>query len=152
MLPGPAAAKTKTIAIPFEQEDQSVPKKVTISPRARTAQIAVTWPDAGDTFDVTKIHLIRGRALAGAAKLKPGKLKITKKAGEQSLDVRVKNVRRGRLAFTVVATILEQSTPPPQRSAKASADERLSAQTSPSSTGRDGDLAAGFEAPTMVAI
>ena len=50
------------------------------------------------------------RDLAGATKLKPGKLKITKTRKKRSVDVRVKNVKRGKLKFKIVAKKLDGPT------------------------------------------
>jgi len=44
-----------------------------------------------------------GRTLASVEKLKPGKLKITKRRKKRSLDVRIKNVHKGKLKFKIVA-------------------------------------------------
>ncbi len=95
----------------FTQPGTAEPETVPIAPSAETAQIALTWPDPGSSFDVTGISLVpKGRSLTQAEKLKPGKLKITKIRKKRSLDVRVKHLRRGTLKFKIVAKKLGKKT------------------------------------------
>ena len=82
-----------------------------VSPSAETVQVALTWPDPSSSFDVTGVTLVSGgRTLAGLEKLKPGKLKITKTRKKRSLDVRIKNVHKGKLKFKIVAKKLGKKT------------------------------------------
>ena len=60
---------------------------------------------------MTGIRLVpAGRALAAAAKLRPGKLKVTKRRTPTSLDVRITRLRRGTLKLKIVARRLEEPT------------------------------------------
>ena len=77
-----------------------------VAPSAETVQIALTWPETSSSFDVTGIKLVSGsRVLAQSEKLK-----ITKKRTKRSLDVRIKNVKRGELKFKIVAKKVGKST------------------------------------------
>lgn len=90
----------------FTQPGQAETETVAVAPSAETVQVALTWPDAGSSFDVTGITLAPGgRSLAQAEKLK-----ITKKRTKRTLDVRVKNVKRGKLKFKIVAKKLGKKT------------------------------------------
>ncbi len=97
---------TETFTTPGEAE----PQAVAVSSSAETVQVALTWPEASSSFDVTGIKLVPGRVLAQSGKLNPGNLKITKKRTKRSLDVRIKNVKRGKLKFKIVAKKLGKKT------------------------------------------
>jgi len=110
-IPGPQAAPPRTIVEQFADAGQATTATVPVAPTARTVQIALTWRDPTSSFDVKRIQLVRGgRALAGSVKLKPRKLKITKTRRRQSVDVRVRNVTKGKLKFTTVAKSLQNPT------------------------------------------
>jgi hypothetical protein len=110
-LPGPPAAPTQTVKETFTQSGQAEGETVAVAASAETVQVALTWPDPGSSFDVTGIQLVSsGRVLTQADKLKPGKLKITKKRTKRSLDVRIKNVKHGKLKFKIVAKKLGKKT------------------------------------------
>ncbi len=103
-LPGPPAAPTQTVTETFTSAGQAEPEAVAIAPSTETVQVALTWSDPNSSFDVVDIKLVTGgRKLASAEKLKPGKLKITKIRKKRSLDVRIKNLERGKLKFKIVA-------------------------------------------------
>jgi hypothetical protein len=83
----------------FTQPGQAETEAVAVAASAETVQVALTWPDPGSSFDVTGVQLgSGGRSLAQVEKLK-----ITKKRTKRSLDVRIKNVKRGKLKFKIVA-------------------------------------------------
>jgi hypothetical protein len=110
-IPGPAAAPTQTVSETFSQPGEAQKEAVPIAPSAETAQIALTWPDPQASFDVTGIQLVpSGRFLALTEKRKPAKLKITKLRKKRSLDVRIKNLHRGKLKFKIVAKKLADTT------------------------------------------
>lgn len=105
-IPGPPAAAPQTVVETFTQAGQAEPEAVRIAPSAETAQVALTWPDSNSSFDVTGITLIpTGKYFAAAVKLK-----ISKIRKHRSLDVRIKNIRRGKLKFKIVAKKLSKST------------------------------------------
>ncbi len=90
----------------FTQPGQAEPETVAVAPSAETVQVALTWPEPSSSFDVTGIKLVSGgRVLAQSEKLK-----ITKKRTKRSLDVRIKNVKRGKLKFKIVAKKVGKST------------------------------------------
>ena len=87
-----------------------------VAPTAETVQVALTWPETSSSFDVTGITLVSGgRVVAqsvsgGRVVAQSEKLKITKKRTKRSLDVRIKNVKRGKLKFKIVAKKVGKST------------------------------------------
>jgi uncharacterized repeat protein (TIGR01451 family) len=96
---GPAAAPTTTVAESFTRAGTSEPETVTISPKAQTVQVALTWPNSSSSFDATGFTLSSApRTLAASEKLR-----ATKKRGARWLDVRIKGVHRGKLKFRIVA-------------------------------------------------
>jgi hypothetical protein len=109
-LLGPSAAPTKTIVETFTQPGQADRETAAIAHTAKTAQVALTWPDPQSSFDATGFRIVPVRSLAEVGKLKPGKLKITKARRSRSLDVRIKGLRRGTLKFKIVARKLGAST------------------------------------------
>ncbi len=110
-LPGPAAAPTKTVTETFTVAGAAEPESVSIAPSARTAQVALTWSDPGASFDVTGVRLTSaGRSLAAVDTPGRGKLKITKTRKRRALDVRIKNLKRGKLKFKIVAKKLDGAT------------------------------------------
>ena len=95
----------------FTEPGQAEPETVAVAPSAETVQVALTWPETSSSFDVTGVKLVSGRrVLAQSGKLKPGNLKITKKRTKRSLDVRIKNVKRGKLKFKIVAKKVGKKT------------------------------------------
>ncbi|MFN2472201.1 MAG: hypothetical protein ABR583_14680 [Gaiellaceae bacterium] len=121
-IPGPPAAPPKTITATFEKDGQTKSQAIALAPATKTAQIALSWPDADSSFNVTAIQLIPAKpgpapartfsALGALApeKLKPRRLRISKVWTQTSLNVTVKGVVRGRLKYKIVATELEKKT------------------------------------------
>ena len=98
-VPGPPAAPTATKTETFTSAGAVEPESVTISPKAETVQVALTWPNSSSSFDATGFTLTNGtRTLAVS-----DKLRITKKRGAKWLDVRIKGVHAGKLKFKIVA-------------------------------------------------
>ena len=98
---------TETFTQPGETETESVP----VAPTAETVQVALTWPDADSTFDVTGVRLLApARSLGLYDPTARSRLRITKRRTPRSLDVRIKNVARGRLVFKIVAKRLDGRT------------------------------------------
>ena len=99
---------TETFTRPGETKTESVPVAAT----AETVQVALTWPDPDSTFDVTGVRLVIGARslLLSNDRAAPGRLRITKRRTARSLDVRIKNVTRGRLVFKIVAKRLDGRT------------------------------------------
>jgi hypothetical protein len=102
-IPGPAAAPTRTLTETFTKSGETEAASVTISPAAKTAQIALTWPQ-GSSFDVVGVQLVEPqRTFAVADGMRRPRLKITKRRTARSLDVRIKRLQRGKLKFRIVA-------------------------------------------------
>ena len=115
-VPGPPAAPTKTVAETFTKPGETETQSATIAPSAKTTQVALTWPDADSSFDATGFRIIRdGQVVARApqsvtAKVRPGKLRVSKRRTARSLDVRIKGLKPGRLMYKVVARRLDGRT------------------------------------------
>jgi hypothetical protein len=111
-IPGPAAAPTRTITETFKRSGETEAEAVAISPKAQTAQIALTWP-TGSSFDVTAVQLVPRsslRAFASADDAQRPRLVITRRRTARSLDVRIKRLRAGKLRFRIVARRLAGRT------------------------------------------
>ena len=103
---GPPAAPTATVAETFTAAGTSEPETVTLSSKAETVQIALTWSNSSSSFDATGFTLTSGsRTLAISEKLR-----ITKKRSAKWLDVRIKGVHAGKLKFRIVARRLHGRT------------------------------------------
>jgi hypothetical protein len=96
---GPPAAPTTAVAETFTAAGTSEPETVTVSSKAETVQVALTWSSSSSSFDATGFTLTSGsRTLAISEKLR-----ITKKRSATWLDVRIKGVHAGKLKFKIVA-------------------------------------------------
>jgi hypothetical protein len=115
-VPGPPAAPTKTAVETFTAPGEAETQSATIVPAARTTQVALTWPDADSSFDATSFRIVRdGQVVARSpqsvtAKVRPGKLRVSKRRTARSLDVRIKGLRPGRLIYRIVARRLDGRT------------------------------------------
>jgi hypothetical protein len=110
-IPGAAAAPTRTITETFTRSGETESEAVRISPAAKTAQIALTWPDSGGSFDVTGVQLVSGSpTFASTESVQRPQLKITKRRTARSLDVRIKRLQPGKLRFRIVAKRLDGRT------------------------------------------
>jgi hypothetical protein len=84
-------------------------KAVPIPEETQAATITVRWKRQTDRFDVTGITELQ-RTAAAAAKLKPGKLRISAKRTPTSVTLRVSNLEPGTLRFAIVAKKLAGPT------------------------------------------
>jgi hypothetical protein len=100
-IPGPAAAPTRTMTETFTKSGESESGSVAISPKAETAQIALTWPSSASSFDVAGVKLVG--APRTFATTEASRLKVTRRRTARSLDVRIKGLRAGKLRFRIVA-------------------------------------------------
>ena len=129
---GAACRTAATVVEKFTRPVRPSPKQWPSRRAAETVQVALTWPEASSSFDVTGITLVSGgRVLAQSGKLEAGNLKITKKRTKRSLDVRIRNVKRGKLKFKIVAKKLGKSTQSWRRSDSRSARTGGSAERRP---------------------
>jgi hypothetical protein len=108
-IPGPAAAPTRTVTETFTRTGEAEPASAAISPTAKTAQIALTWP-AGSSFDVVGVQLVPSGLQTFNVDAKRPRLAITKRRTARSLDVRIKRLQRGRLRFRIVAKRIHRRT------------------------------------------
>ena len=112
-IAGASAAPTKTVVETLTREGQAEPESVVVSSTTKTAQIALTWNDPDSRLDVRAIQLVplaRAPAVApglvARTEAAPPKLRITKRYRGRSVNVTIKNLRRGRLKFKIVAVEL----------------------------------------------
>jgi len=111
--PAPAPPPT-TVTETFTSPGETQAEAAAIAPTTAAVQVAVTWPDAGSSFDVTGIQIVRDGSVVArtllAAGAPPKKLTVTKTRRRTSLQVRVKGVIRGTLKFKIVAKKLHSRT------------------------------------------
>lgn len=115
-VPGPPAAPTKTVAETFTRPGETETQSATIAASAKTTQVALTWPDADSSFDATGFRIVRGGQVVArapqsvVAKVRPGKLRVSKRRTARSLDVRIKGLKPGKLIYRIVARRLDGRT------------------------------------------
>jgi len=105
VFPKPVPAEqtfTDVLTKPGQAEDHAVG----VAAGTKTVRIAVRWTNPRNVIDVSGVRLVT-RASAAAVKLKPGKLKISKRATPTSKTITVTGVAQGTLRFDVVAKTLK---------------------------------------------
>jgi hypothetical protein len=111
--PAPTPPPT-TVTETFTSTGETKTESATIAPTTKSVQVALTWPDAGSSFDITGIQIVRDGAVVARALLsasaRPKKLTVTKIRRRTSLQVRVKGVTHGKLKFKIVAKKLRERT------------------------------------------
>ena len=109
--PPPAQTFTDTFTAP----GQAKPHAVTIPAAAKTVDLTIRWPKAGDAFDAAGFVVVRGGKVVArgpaAYEAEPRKLKITKlKITKTSVTIRVSRLVAGKLKFKVVAKKVSGTT------------------------------------------
>jgi hypothetical protein len=83
---------------------------VSISKKAKAAQIALSWPSSLDSFKIGNVRIVRGgKVVARAAKVRKLKVKVSK--GATFSVVKVTHLVKGKLRFTVKATKIGSGQP-----------------------------------------
>jgi von Willebrand factor type A domain len=83
---------------------------VTLSRRARSAQLALTWTSPLDRFKVTNVRIVRGKkVVARAARVRKLKVKVSR--GTTFVVVKVSRLVRGKLRFKVKAVKIGSGQP-----------------------------------------
>jgi hypothetical protein len=83
---------------------------VPLTRKAKSAQIALSWPSPLDTFRITGVRIIRGgKVVARAAKVRKLKVKVHK--GSTFAVVKVTHLVKGKLHFAVKATKVGSGAP-----------------------------------------
>ena len=105
---GQAAPPVRVVTDTFTSPKQEEPVAVTLAPEVETVTLILTWKNARNKFDAADIRDVQNgqviaRGPAGVIKLKPRKLKITRKRTATSLRLRLNNVSAGPLRFKVTA-------------------------------------------------
>ena len=98
----------KTFTDRLTKQGQEEPHAVPIAAATKTVRIVVTWKSPRNEIDVAHVRLAT-RAAASAVKLKPGKLKISRRATPTSKTVTITGAASGTLQFDVVARKLKGS-------------------------------------------
>lgn len=98
-----------------DEEGETEPHAVPVTPQIEVVQLKVSWTDSRDRFDVTGIQIVsNGEVVArgpqSAAKLKPGKLKITRAKKATSVTIGITKLKPGKLQFKVVAKNVTKRT------------------------------------------
>jgi hypothetical protein len=84
--------------------------KIALTKKAKSAQIALSWPSPLDTFRISNVRIVRGhKVVARAAKVRKLKVKIHK--GSTFAVVKVTRLVKGKLRFTVKATKIGSGAP-----------------------------------------
>jgi hypothetical protein len=84
--------------------------KVTLTKKAKAAQIALSWPSPLDRFKISGVRIVRGgKVVARAAKVRKLKVKVHK--GATFAVVKVTHLVKGKLRFTVEATKIGSGAP-----------------------------------------
>jgi len=113
-LPGPPAAPTRTIVETFSTPGAAETETVPLAAAARTAQVALSWPDSAGSFDATGFRIVDGGRVRALSAAELAALRITKKRTAKTLDVRIASLRPGprggKLRFRVVANRLKGRT------------------------------------------
>jgi hypothetical protein len=83
---------------------------VPLTRKAKSAQIALSWPSPLDKFKITGVRIVRsGKVVARAAKVRKLKVKVHK--GSTFAVVKVTRLVKGKLRFTVKATKIGSGAP-----------------------------------------
>jgi von Willebrand factor type A domain-containing protein len=83
---------------------------VRLTKKAKSAQIALSWPNALDAFKITGVRIVRGgKVVARAAKVRKLKVKVHK--GSTFAVVKVTHLVKGKLRFAVKATKIGSGAP-----------------------------------------
>ena len=100
----------ETFSTPGAAETETVP----LAAAARTAQVALSWPDSAGSFDATGFRIVDGGRVRALSAAELAALRITKKRTAKTLDVRIASLRPGprggKLRFRVVANRLKGRT------------------------------------------
>jgi hypothetical protein len=84
--------------------------KITLTKKAKSAQIALSWPSPLDKFKISNVRIVRGhKVVARASKVRKLKVKIHK--GSTFAVVKVTRLVKGKLRFTVKATKVGSGAP-----------------------------------------
>jgi hypothetical protein len=83
---------------------------VPLTKKAKSAQIALSWPSPLDKFKITGVRILRGgKVVARAAKVRKLKVKVHK--GSTFAVVKVTHLIKGKLRFAVKATKIGSGVP-----------------------------------------
>lgn len=94
----------------FTKVSQSQRHAVNLASTARSAQLTLSWADPADQFTVSGVQVVRkGKVVAAASRKR--RLKLTVRHGATFLVVKVANLTKGSLRFTVRATKIGSGAP-----------------------------------------
>jgi von Willebrand factor type A domain len=94
----------------FTKAGQARAHGVAVASAARSAQLTLSWSSPLDAFTIGKLRIVkRGRVVAVAARKRH--LRVTVRRGSTFLVVKVGNLTRGKLQFTVRATRIGSGAP-----------------------------------------
>jgi hypothetical protein len=94
----------------FARAGQSRSHAVSIAGTAKTAQLTLSWSNPADSFTVSRVRVVRsGKVVAVASRARH--LRLTTRRGDTFLVVKVGNLTKGKLQFTVRATSVGSGAP-----------------------------------------
>jgi hypothetical protein len=110
-----ASARPKVFTDSFAKPGQAKEHGVKVPTRTRTVQVVIRWKNKRDRFDGARFRILRGRKViarttASGAKLKPGKLKITRDRTATSVTIGITKLKPGTLKFDVTAKRVTSAT------------------------------------------
>jgi von Willebrand factor type A domain len=104
-----SAPKTFTDSL---AQGKSKVHNVTLTRKAKSAQVAISWASPLDKFKISGLRIVRGgKVVATPARKRKKKLKITVREGATFSVVKVSRLVKGRLRFTVKATTIGSGQP-----------------------------------------
>lgn len=84
-------------------QGQAKTHSVAIAPTTSQAQIALSWPDATDSFKVGSLRLVSHGVVHAVGRAHPRKLHVERSAGHTYIVLKVSGLSKGRLHFKVRA-------------------------------------------------
>jgi hypothetical protein len=94
----------------FARAGQSRAHSVSLASRAKTAQLTLSWSSPLDRFTIANVRIVkRGRVVAVASRKRH--LRLTIRRGDTFLVLKVGNLTRGKLQFSVRATRIGSGSP-----------------------------------------
>jgi hypothetical protein len=91
-------------------QGKSKTHNVTLTKKAKSAQVAISWASPLDHFKIAGLKIVRGGKVVAKASAKR-KLKVTVREGSTFAVVKVTRLVKGRLRFAVKATTIASGAP-----------------------------------------
>ncbi len=103
-----SAPKTFTDSL---AQGKSKTHNVTLTKKAKSAQVAISWASPLDRFKIAGLKIVRGGKVVAKSSAKKRKLKVTVREGSTFAVVKVSRLVKGKLRFAVKATTIASGQP-----------------------------------------